>query len=166
MAVADFKTGKVDTRRVSGRRDVHYNSLDDLLADAQRLTAGPHHTLGNWSLGMILGHLAQAVNMGIDGSSIHAPWPIRVAAAVLMKKRFLRGPIRPGFQLPKKAQGGFLPQPCSAEEGLAKLTAAIERWKREPQRQPHPIFGRMTPEEWDALELRHAELHMSFVVPD
>jgi hypothetical protein len=30
---------------------------------------------------------------------------------------------------------------------------------------PNPVFGAMTPEDWKRLHLRHAELHLSFVVP-
>lgn len=166
MATADRSASPVDTRRVSGRREVHYHSVDDLLADAQQIAQGAYRTLGNWSLGMILRHLATAINMGVDGSKINAPWPIQIVARTLLKKRFLRGPMRPGYKLPKRARAVLVPPGCSDEAGLAELAAAIERWKRVPERKPHPIFGRITPDEWNTLALRHAELHMSFVVPD
>jgi hypothetical protein len=29
----------------------------------------------------------------------------------------------------------------------------------------YPVFGKLTPEEWHQFHLRHAELHMSFVLP-
>ncbi len=42
----------------------------------------------------------------------------------------------------------------------------IDRLNREPQRYPSPVFGKMTKEEWDQLHLRHAEMHLSFYVPE
>jgi hypothetical protein len=29
-----------------------------------------------------------------------------------------------------------------------------------------PAFGRMTPAQWDLFHLRHAELHLSHIVPE
>lgn len=69
-----------------------------------------------------------------------------------------------GFKL---SEGGraLLPSETSIEEGLADLHAAVSRLQREPQRARHPLFGRLTPEEWDKVHLQHAALHMSFLVP-
>ena len=30
----------------------------------------------------------------------------------------------------------------------------------------HPIFGKLTHDEWIAINLRHAELHLGFQVPE
>src|SRR5271163_177628 len=43
----------VNTAKVEGRRKVTYTSFEDLLVDADRLSAGPVKTLGNWSAGQI-----------------------------------------------------------------------------------------------------------------
>jgi hypothetical protein len=37
----------VATSKVANRRDVHYTTLQDVLADAERLTHGGFNTLGN-----------------------------------------------------------------------------------------------------------------------
>ena len=34
-----------------------------------------------------------------------------------------------------------------------------------PPDAPNPIFGRLTHDEWKAINLRHAELHMGFLHP-
>ena len=52
----------------------------------------------------------------------------------------------------------------STEQGLRSLRAAIERCQTENSRAEHPAFGKLTREEWDKLNLRHAELHMSYAV--
>ena len=156
--------GTVNTKEVTGRRQVRYNSYDDLLADAERLAAGNVRTLGNWSYGQILAHLTKAFDSMIDGHTFMMPFPLRLFMKFTMKKKMLADAIPAGFQIPKKASS-VLPGPTNTQEGLELLRKAIGRVKTESTRTPHPAFGAMTSDEWDAFQLRHCELHMSFVVP-
>ncbi len=61
--------------------------------------------------------------------------------------------------------GGTLgTEPMSTEEGARKLKAALTRLKNgEPAKHPSPAFGPMTEEERTQFQLRHCELHMSFL---
>jgi len=151
----------VVTKKVKDRRAVHYESYDDLLADAERLAAGEVRTLGNWSYGQILNHVAKSFDSSIDGVGFMLPGPVRLAMKLLMKRRFLTKPIPPGFKTTK----AFLPEETSVDDGLAALRTAIARQGRETERKMHPAFGRISNLEWDQFNLRHAEMHMSFVVP-
>ena len=54
----------------------------------------------------------------------------------------------------------------TTEAGLARLRRAMERLKAEAPSKPQAIFGPMTHEEWVALHLRHAEMHLGFLVPE
>lgn len=155
----------VETKSVQGRRTVHFESFDELLADAEQLAGTEVQTLGNWSLGEILGHLAAAMNASIDGFPAKVPWPIRVLARLFMRKMILQGPLKPGFKLPKEAEAKMWPQGMTADEGLAALRDAVERQRAETNRVPHLALGAISNEEWTQAHLRHAELHMSFVVP-
>jgi hypothetical protein len=152
----------VKTSKVQGRRPVHYTSYADLLADAEHLAETNVKTLGNWSLGQILKHVAQATDSSIDGSGFVLPAPARWIFTLLMKRRFLTQPIPAGFKAPKR----FQPEDTSVEEGLDLLRNAISRQASEPQRAMHPAFGMISREEWTLFNLRHAEMHMSFAVPD
>ena len=96
-----------------------------------------------------------------DGSNFSLPGPARWLMSLLMKQKFLTKPIPAGFKSTKE----FIPDPTSTEEGLADLRRAIARQQQEETRVPHPGFGKMTRDEWDAFNLRHAEMHMSFAVP-
>jgi len=59
------------------------------------------------------------------------------------------------------------PRPeTTVEAGLEHLKQAIARFETENPSAEHPAFGRMARQEWVSLGLRHAELHMSFVVPE
>lgn len=156
----------IDTKTTSGRRQVRYQSMDELLADAEHMAAGNSRTVGNWTLGQILHHIAIAINMGTEQAPMMFPAPVRFLARLLMKKRVTEGSLKAGFQVPKRFASRILPPPTSVPEGLDALRSAIARWKAIPARCIHPIFGPLTPTEWEKLELRHAELHMSFVVPE
>ena len=156
----------VNTAKVTGRRELHFTKLAEIQAEAERLVAAPHRQLGNWPLGYALAHLAGSMKMSLDGADFTAPFYIRWFAP-LIKKRLLRGPMKPGFQLPQQATKQLMPDgPVSTPEGMNQLRTTIERMDREPQRHPSPVFGPMTREEWDQLHLRHAELHLGFYVPE
>ena len=155
-----------NTSAVKDRRPVHFENLDDIVADAEMLVAAKQlRTLGNWTLGQALGHLAISMNGAIDGVPIK-PWFIMRLLGRLMKKRFLRGPMPAGFKLPKAAEAKMVPPPqLSAAEGLEKLRSAVARLQREPTRSASPFLGNLTREEADRLQLRHSELHLSFFWP-
>lgn len=155
----------VNTARVTGRRDLHYASYEELLADAEQVVAGRIETLGNWSPGQVFQHLANTMTMSLDGADSPAPWFIRVIARNFFRKRLLNNKMSAGFKLPPAAARQLLPGETSTESGFAAFRRAIERLKSEPDRHPHPALGPLSREEWDQLHLRHAELHMSFLRP-
>lgn len=154
----------VDTKRVTGRRKLHYADYPELLADVRALAGRPYRRLGNWSLGQICQHLAGAVDMAIDGPSFKLALVLRLVGP-LLKKRLLRGPLTPGFKVPRGG-GTLIPKTDDDAAGVAALEKAVGRLDATSQRKPHPLLGRLTREEWDQFELRHAELHLSFLVPE
>jgi hypothetical protein len=156
----------INTAKVAGRRVVAYESLDDVLMDAERLVADPRvKMLGNWSLGQMLAHLAAGLNMSIDGVE-HVPrWYIRLLGP-FFKRRFLRR-FSPGMQLPKPMADKIVPAAAvTPQEGLKLLQDATKRFRADQTRKPHNVFGKLTGAEWHQLHLRHAELHMSFAITD
>ncbi|HUY35015.1 MAG TPA: DUF1569 domain-containing protein [Pirellulales bacterium] len=155
----------VKTGKVTGRREVHYDSYQDLLNDAERLAGGEVRLLGNWSLGQILAHLSRGMEFAIDGIPYKAPWPIRTVVRLFMRRRIITRPMSAGFTLPGRAADFLVPGPINTDEGLAMLRVAIQRLRDETERSPHALLGEMSLDEWDSLHLRHSELHMSFVVP-
>ena len=153
----------VNTKNATGRRKVRYTSLDDLLADAQRVAGDDVTMVGNWSAGQVMRHLALTINYSIDGFPFQFPWPLRKLLKHVMKRRFLTKPLSSGFKAPNYASS-VIPDPVSAGDGLAELSTAVERLKNESQRAPHPGLERLTVDEWNQFHLRHSELHMSFAV--
>ncbi len=116
----------VDTAKVEGRRKVNYTSLQELLTDAERLSAGPVKALGNWSPGQIYRHLAISFNGSIDGFTMNFPWYLRLMAR-LLKKKLISGAMPPGYKLPPEAAKAVMPGPTSTEDGLTDLGAPRSR---------------------------------------
>jgi hypothetical protein len=155
----------VDTAKVAGRRTLKFNSLDEILADIEKLNQGNRRTLGNWSDGQILKHLTVPMAWCLDGAKLKAAWYMRLMGWMI-KNRFLRSPMPPGFKLPKDFAEHLEAPPTTWEDGLQVIRSTIARMKAEPQRFPSPFLGELTREQWDQLHCRHCELHLSFILPE
>lgn len=154
----------VDSRRVVGRRTLRFHNLDQVVEDAAALAADPHAaTLGNWSLDHLLSHLAVAIEGSLDGIDEQAPWFVRLFAP-LIKRRALDGGITPGVRVPKRLEARSFPAGGSVPAALERLRKAVARASAGKMNARHPFFGRLTHGEWLKFHLRHAELHLSFVV--
>lgn len=155
----------VNPTTVQGRRELSFESLQDVLADVERLVASPStRTLGNWSLGELLNHLTMTMNNSIDGFQVKAPFFVRMIAPFFKKSALKK--ITPGIKLPKSAETKALPPSSSLYESLQEFRKAVQRTMMETMEAAHPAFGRMTHDEWMQLHLRHSEMHLSFAVPE
>jgi hypothetical protein len=157
----------VDSKRVRGRRKLRYSSFQAVVDDAHRMAAVPHRQLGNWSLAQILKHLGTAIHGSIDGPGFRVRWYYRWFGPIVVKPFLVKGPFPAGFRLPRSGADRLVAKDTTTyEEGISELLAGIERLGWEQKRIPHPVAGKLSVEEWNQLHLRHAELHMSFIVPE
>jgi Protein of unknown function (DUF1569) len=158
----------VDTAKVINRRLLHFDSIDEVLADVDRLVeaerAGRLKHVGNWTLGQVLGHLACWSEYGYNGCPLKPPFFIRWILR-LGKNSFLYKPMKPGARIPRVPGGTLATDPMFLDEALPRFRKVMERLKTETPAAPNVIFGKMTHEESIALNLRHAELHLGFMVP-
>ena len=152
---------------VTQRRDLHFSSLQEALADAEALSSQSVVTHGSYSLGQILEHLARTIDVVTgDRESPPIPLPIRMVAR-LLRSKFLNGPMKPGFKLPSKAQSVFWPsEEVETSAGLQHYRESIDRFNRTEPLPKHVLLGNMTRPEHIQLQCRHAELHLSFVHPE
>ncbi len=152
------------------RRQVRFNSIDDALAEAERLVAaereGRIDSAGNWKLGQALGHLATWANFAQDGypPEVRAPLPVRMILR-MMRGTILKKGMLPGVRIGTLPAGTLGVDQLDAEEGLRRFHAAIQRLRTSPPKIPNPVFGPLTHEQWIQLNLRHVELHLSFQCP-
>ena len=147
------------------RRVVRYSTLMEFVADAEQIAMGEYVTVGKWSFGQILSHLALTMHCSFDGFGFKAPWFARTFIAPFVKNSCFTKPLQAGFKLPATVTALVPPAEASVEDGLIAVREAIDRYQSELPKAPHPFFGQLTREEYVCLTLRHSELHMSFVVP-
>ena len=148
--------------QTAARRDLDFATIDDVLADLDRLERGPHTTIGGWSGGQIFEHLARFVDCSLDGFPMTLPLWMRLFGR-MMKGKFLKGKMPTGIKLKGESADAFIPGPTAWEDGIAHYRKSLHRLKTEPQRHASPFFGALTHAEWDLLHRRHAELHLSFI---
>jgi hypothetical protein len=154
----------IATNKVTERRQLHFDNLEAIREDVERLAQGPVRALGNWTPAQILRHLSVVMDGSIDGYAFRFPLPMRVIAR-LLKGWVLSRPMPPGFQLKSKAAEALVPPPVEWAEALEGFRRSIHRQLTEDHRMPSPVFGPMSRDDWNRLHCRHAELHLSFLVP-
>jgi hypothetical protein len=153
----------------ASRRQLSFASLDDVAADAEILLARGYDRAGNWDLAQVAGHVAEWMRFPIEGFP-KAPllirpmlWLMKVTSGKKMLEKTLAEGFPPG--------GHTMPQTVppaggDAAAAVAKLQDSIARWKKHTgEVHPSPLFGAMTKETATKLQLKHAEHHLSFLVP-
>lgn len=157
----------VKTAAVQGRRQLHFADFSQLLADAEHVAHVPCRTLGNWSVSEILNHLADGANRPFDGyGGFQASWFVRYLIIPFVKNNILTRPMSPGFRIPKRAAALLPEQGSTPVEAYARLEKALARFSTETPQYPHPALGALALQEWVALTLRHAEMHLGFIIPE
>lgn len=158
-----------NTSKVTDRRCLSFATLADLRADLAMLErgAGTLRTSGNWTAGQNLSHLASFIEYAYEGyppELSNPPWFIK-AFLRLRKRAMLTRGLRAGVKIPGTKGGTVGADDAPAPAALARLRAALDRLEQSAPTAPNPVFGPLTHEEWTALHLRHAELHLGFVHP-
>jgi Protein of unknown function (DUF1569) len=166
---AEAAARPVDTGKVPGRRILRFESIDQVMADVERLAeaqrAGRLRQLGNWTLGQTLRHLACWAEYSYTGTPLKVPLLLRWILR-FRKRKFLYEPMRAGARIPGVPGGTLATEPTPLEDGLGRLRRVMERLKAEAPTKPHAILGPLSHDEWIAMHLRHAELHLGFFVPE
>jgi hypothetical protein len=160
----------INTKRARDRRKLRFETLDDAIRDAEALVEAERRgtllATGNWAFGQTLGHLAYWASCPFDGypDLPRPPWFVRLLIP-LVRKSFLNKRMPAGVELRGVPGGTFGIDAMESEEGLAKMRFAFERLANQAPTRENPIFINMSHEDWIKLNLRHAELHLSFFHP-
>ncbi len=142
------------------RRQLRFASLDEVMPEVERLLAG-HATVGAWSLGQILDHLAFALDRVARGPAASEP---PTAEQQEVHRRFFAGDRFPdGIELPSAFSPPPNDDPGAAAEALRAAIAAFAA--RTAPFPAHPRLGPLTGEEWVKLHRMHCAHHLGFVVP-
>jgi hypothetical protein len=169
-----MKEGLIDTGRVAHRRSVRLRSFDDLLAEVGRIStaaaSGKVRPLGNWSPAQVLWHIAKLIELSFDGFSWRygrGPQWVSRLIRFLSWRWLIWLAFRPGFRNPPEA-AVLEPDPAVAlDVAAAYLREQLGRiGKGERMTQCASVDGPYSHEQWVYIHLRHAELHLSFLMVD
>ncbi len=132
------------------RRVVRFETLRDVLEDIERLQRDGYSRAGNWSLGQVCNHLAQAVAL-TENSRV--PRVVQRIGIWLFLRSAPLGRIGNvlGLRLPTTRPQNV---PVDDETGVERLTAAIDRVSSD---EGNPTI---------AFHLWHCQHHLSFLVPE
>lgn len=159
----------VDTKSVAERRELRFNSIDECLGELDRIAAadeqGNLRAVGNWTPGQVMAHLAAWIEYGYDGYPVKPPpffvrWILRIGLRKMLNKG-----IRPGLRIPGIKEGTIGMEDMQTLEAVDRLRRAFARLQGgESAKYDSPAFGKMSHDDRILLNLRHAELHLGFLV--
>lgn len=151
-----------ETAQPEARRELHFNTMQDILNKVESLASGPVTSLGKWTPAQNIDHIRRVIKIAHAGTEFKMPLLYRILGKVF-KGYFLKSPFKAGLKT------------VEIFEPLAEITMqeAVTAFREEMElamrpgamSQPSPLFGPMTHGQWEQLHCRHAELHLSFVLP-
>ncbi len=150
------------------RRELRFESIADVLRDLDAILEADRRgslvALGTWTPGQIMTHLASWIEYGYDGYPMSKPmflirWILRLKLRSMLHKR-----MPAGVRIPGIPNGTLGADPLPIEAGADRLRSALKRLESgEPCSFDSPAFGAMSHADRILLNLRHAELHLSFL---
>ena len=158
----------IDTTKVKERRKLQFDTIEDCLQELGRLEQaerqGNLKTLGNWTAGQNLSHVAAWIEYGWEGYPMDAPPPEVGVAMRAMLGSILENGMDAGMMLPEVEGGTFGAEEMETLAAVDQLRTAFDRLKSgEVATHDSPAFGEMSHEQRVKLNLRHAELHLGFL---
>ncbi len=148
------------------RRQLDFQTAEEVIAEIRRLQETGYQPLGNWSLTQICEHLDKTMTGGMEGTNARLPWILRKTVgkwfvqSVLKTHRMSRG--IPTVKVLRPSQP-------SREEISAVIDQCVETLKRAERFSgplpPHALCDNLSVEDWKKLNWVHAAHHLSFLKP-
>ena len=115
----------INTAKVAGRRKLLFQSLDDILADVNGLAKCQEvRTLGNWSAGQVMQHLAIVMNKSIDGFGFRPSTFLRFLVRLMPRSLILRMRMPPGSSPDPCGRSAVAAPPCTRCECVVPVSSA------------------------------------------
>ena len=148
------------------RRALKLDCLRDSVTEVRRLQENGYSRVGEWSLSQACQHLSKTLQMSMEGAPFSVPFFLKPVARFLFFRRMMDGkPIR----LSVKADPYFLPNEVGSdsEADIAEYEQLVSQvMADETDLIPnHPVFGKVSKDEWRKFHAWHAAHHLSFLVP-
>ncbi len=155
----------------SERRRLRFLDLDEAVRDAESLLVGGYRRVGRWDLSQVCGHLADWLTYAVDGAP---PFPLALRPLVFLMRhtvasRMLRKTLAAG-EMPAGAPTlpASIPAPGGDESAAVdRLRRAVERFRAHVgEYPPSPLFGPVSRDEANRMQLIHCAHHLGFLIPE
>jgi Protein of unknown function (DUF1569) len=142
------------------RRQLDFHDFNSIGTEIDRLEKNGYNQVGQWNLSRTCDHLAKTMRMSLEGFPHRAPWYVRLVAPMVKGRFFRKRRMPEGFPAPS----GLEPSDDKAAVQLCKdfLTRVCDA----KEFHLHPVFGKLSPEEWRQVHLIHSSHHLSFLIPN
>jgi hypothetical protein len=143
------------------RRQLSFNSEDEVIADVQRLRRGcVQH--GGWSLPQMCAHLDKSVQSRMRPGPFPPNTPEQDAREPQFRGILVSGRLPDGIAAPDT----MMPPPQCGEDAIDALLATLTTFKRFPGPiAPHRLFGQLSDADARRLNLIHCAHHLSYLTP-
>ena len=153
-------------KKQASRRPLKFACLHETVTEAQRLNEAGYAMVGNWDLAKACQHLSKTMRMSIEGAPFSLPFFLKPLARQLLFGKIMSGtPTR----LPLKTVKEFKPdEHPNVEDELAEYADLVNHIMAEDASliSNHPVFGKVTLDQWRTFHAWHAAHHFSFLIPN
>ena len=156
--------GRTRTGRVKDRRPLRFESLQGIVDDVLAIDGDRVRTTGNWTAPQIVQHVAKLINFSIDGFPARASIGLRFLGRRI-RRRALTKPWKPGLNFPRRFSFLEPDDKITWDDAVTFLRESVGRLQYEKMEAASPVLGPLSPDEWELVHCRHAEMHFSFMHP-
>ena len=169
------------TEKLGPARDLHFDSLNAAVEEAERLLAIGYERRGHWTLAQVAGHCAQWLDYTMQGN-YPIPAAIRPVLSItgrlfgprLLRKFLEQGRMAAGVRTFATSIPAPLPGESPEQEaqhaadarGVASLREAVRRFTEwDAPLPPSPLYGPLNKQEASRLHCIHMAHHFGYLVP-
>ena len=151
------------------RTDLDFPDFDAIAADVNLLLDRGYDRAGKWSLAQACDHLDKFTRGSLDGfpGRFRLPWPLTAAFRKLsLSEKAMAKPMPSGLPSPSYLAPADAGEDAAAVDAYLKTNARfVERFESKGPLHRSPLFGKLPPDLWRRVHLKHAAHHLGFLVP-
>jgi hypothetical protein len=141
------------------RRELKFNSFEEVLNELNQLEKGQVQTTGLWSFYQILTHCSESLEFCVSRYPSEAPWIIRATIGRLAFKEMMKmGYFKPGMVNPRAPQKREEGDEKAALSRIRKAIAAFQAYTGPLA--THPFFGKIARQDFEKYHLMHLAHHL------
>ena len=152
------------------KRNLKFNSFDEMFADMEHLLDCGYTASGNWNLSQTCGHVGNWMSYPVDGFPVPPIfmrpifWIMKVTVGQSMKRKILAEGFKGGMPTaPESVPAADKNSDSQAVEDLKATVARVSSYSGDLH--PSPLFGPMDLETLKKVTLLHAEHHLAYLEP-